>query len=146
MINKFVLTLCIVILSLSSIPLQAKSPVTANTKIRIVAEGNESIAVLNNSQTTQDFIKQLPLILTLDNYGKIEKVSTLPRKLSIVGAPSGYTPHTGDIAYYAPWGNIAIFRRNFSYSNGLIKLGRVEKGIELINTSKQIKVRIEVVK
>jgi hypothetical protein len=31
----------------------------------------------------------------------------------------------GDITYYAPWGNLAIFYRDFGYSPGLVRLGHI---------------------
>jgi hypothetical protein len=39
----------------------------------------------------------------------IEKIGDLPKKLSTDGAPTGSNPNVGDIAYYAPLGNLAIF-------------------------------------
>lgn len=60
-------------------------------------------------------------------------------------APAGYNPSVGDITYYAPWGNIAIFYKDFGYASGLIKLGRFDSGIGLIQKVKgSAKVRIEV--
>jgi hypothetical protein len=50
--------------------------------------------------------------------------------LSSKGAPAGTDPSVGDIAYYAPWGNIAIFYQDFGFSEGLIKLGHIDSGIE----------------
>jgi hypothetical protein len=38
----------------------------------------------------------------------------------------------GDIAYYAPWGNLAIFYKDFGYSRGLVKLGRLDSSIETV--------------
>jgi hypothetical protein len=38
----------------------------------------------------------------------------------------------GDIAYCAPWGNLAIFYREFDYSPGLVRLGRIDSGIEAL--------------
>jgi hypothetical protein len=32
----------------------------------------------------------------------------------------------GDIAYYAPWGNLAIFYGESGYAQGLVKLGRID--------------------
>jgi Cyclophilin-like family len=39
------------------------------------------------------------------------------------GSMAGSDPSIGDIAYYAPWGNLALFYKDFGYSNGLITLG-----------------------
>ena len=49
----------------------------------------------------------------------------------------------GDITYYAPWGNLAIFYRGFRYSPGLIRLGRIESGIEAFGVSGSLNVTIE---
>ena len=44
---------------------------------------------------------------------------------------------------YAPWGNLAIFYRDFGYSAGLIKLGRFDTGIEALDVRGSLKVMIE---
>jgi hypothetical protein len=74
----------------------------------------------------------LPLTLKLEDYGNTEKISYLPRKLYAETAPSGSDPSPGDIAYYSPWGNLAIFYKDFGYSSGLIILGKLDSGIELL--------------
>jgi len=78
-------------------------------KIRLKLEDKVLTATLNDSKTARDFVAQLPLTLTLTDYSKTEKISDLPKKLSTDGAPSGSDPSVGDIAYYAPWGNLAFF-------------------------------------
>ena len=35
----------------------------------------------------------------------------------------------GDIAYYAPWGNLTIFYKRFKYSRGLAKLGTLDSSV-----------------
>jgi hypothetical protein len=87
-------------------------------------------ATLLESATTGDFISLLPLTLTLRDYAGTEKVSDLPRRLSTADAPAGTDPDVGDITYYAPWGNLAIFYKDFGYSSGLVKLGSIHSGIE----------------
>ena len=42
----------------------------------------------------------------------------------------GFKPSAGDLSCYAPWGNLAIFHKGFEYSSGLIRLGRLETGLE----------------
>ena len=74
----------------------------------------------------------MPLTLTLSDYANTEKMSDLPRHLTTADAPNGTKPCAGDIAYYAPWGNLAIFYRDFDYSTGLVKLGGVDSGIETL--------------
>lgn len=67
----------------------------------------------------------LPLNLTFEDYAKTEKIAYLPEKLS-ESKVEGYEPKKGDITYYAPWGNLAIFYRDFGYSPGLVSLGQIE--------------------
>ncbi|MBS0521182.1 MAG: hypothetical protein JSR90_20950 [Proteobacteria bacterium] len=99
-------------------------------KIRIVAAGRALTAELEDSAAARDFAALLPLDLTLSDYNRTEKIADLPRRLSIEGAPKGIDPTVGDIAYYAPWGNLAIFYRDFGYSRGLVRLGRLEGDAE----------------
>ncbi len=85
----------------------------------------------------------MPLKLTLKDYASTEKVSDLPRSLKQAGAPSGYDPSAGDITYYAPWGNLAIFYRDFGYASGLIRLGTIDTGIDALNQSGALPTTIE---
>ncbi|MCX8116809.1 MAG: cyclophilin-like fold protein [Desulfobacterota bacterium] len=115
-------------------------------KVRLKIGDKVLSATLIDSQTTRDFISLLPLTLTLEDYARTEKVSGLPKRLSTEGAPSGSDPSVGDIAYYAPWGNLAIFYKDFGYSSGLIILGKINSGIEALNVPGSLKVTIELVK
>lgn len=72
----------------------------------------------------------LPLTLHFRDYNATEKVADLPGTLATDGSPAGYKPSAGDFTYYAPWGNLAIFYRDFRYGNNLVSLGVVESGIE----------------
>lgn len=99
-------------------------------------------AHLLDNPAARDFAALLPLELTLEDYGKIEKVADLPSKLSKQDAPSGYDPKVGDLTFYAPWGNLAIFIQDFSYSSGLIHLGSIDSGIEHLQTPGRLPARI----
>ncbi|WP_085318280.1 cyclophilin-like fold protein [Derxia lacustris] len=95
-------------------------------KIRLILDGRTLTATLDDTPTARDFAALLPLRLRLDDYAATEKIADLPRKLTTEGAPAGHTPSAGDLAYYAPWGNLAIFHRDFRYSERLVRLGRLE--------------------
>lgn len=114
-------------------------------KIRITVEEAIITATLSDSKTTQDFISLLPLTLTLEDYAGTEKISDLPKRLSTEDAPSGSDPSVGDITYYAPWGNLAIFYRDFGYSSGLVILGKIDSGIEVLNVPGSVRVTIELI-
>lgn len=115
-------------------------------KINIKVGDQVVTATLNDSKTTGDFVSLLPLTLTLEDYAKTEKISNLPKRLSIEDAPPGSDPSVGDIAYYAPWGNLAIYYRDFGYSNGLVILGKIEGGIEALNVPGSVDVTVELAK
>jgi hypothetical protein len=102
----------------------------SQVELRLRVGGTVLRATMLDSETTRDFVSLLPLTLTLSDYAQTEKVSELPRQLSTESAPEGHDPEAGDIAYYAPWGNLAIFYRDFDYSRGLVKLGSIDSGIE----------------
>jgi hypothetical protein len=120
---------------------QAKS-----MKIRMKVGEKEVTATLNDGEAARDFTSLLPLTLTLEDYNKTEKISDLPKKLSTKGAPAGSDPDAGDIAYYAPWGNLAIFYKDFGYSNGLVILGKIEGDLKVLNAPGSVKATIELVK
>ncbi|MGL5224683.1 MAG: cyclophilin-like fold protein [Aeromonas sp.] len=102
-------------------------------------------ATLEESLSARDFFAMLPLTLPLEDYADTEKIAYLPRKLTTQGAPKGIDPDVGEIAYYAPWGNLAIFYRDFGYSTGLIKLGRIESGLSHLTTTPATSITIEAI-
>jgi hypothetical protein len=119
---------------------------SGNVKIRIEMNGNEITATLMVNATSRDFVSLLPLKLKLEDYGETEKIGYLPRKLSTEGTPSGSDPSVGDVSYYAPWGNLAIFRKDFRYSTGLINLGKIDSGLESLNAPGSVEVTIDLVR
>ena len=114
-------------------------------KISIKIQDRVITATLSDNATARDFASLLPMTVTLNDYASTEKVSDLPRRLSTQGAPEGSDPSVGDITYYAPWGNLAIFYRDFHYSSGLIKLGRIESGMEALNVQRSMQATIELI-
>lgn len=113
------------------------------TEITIRIGEEEIYAVLDDTPAARDFLTLLPLTLTLKDYAGTEKVADLPRKLEIEGEPAGYKPVKGDIAHYAPWGNIAIFYKDFGYSPGLVRLGETIGPLDALLTDKGVDVRVE---
>ena len=112
-------------------------------KIRLIVEGTSLIGTLDDTETARDFASLLPLTLTLEDYASTEKISDLARKLSTTGAPAGTAASAGDIAYYAPWGNLALYYRDFGYSSGLVKLGRIDAGTEVLDRPGPLTATIE---
>jgi hypothetical protein len=112
-------------------------------KLKITVGRNAATAILYNNPASRDFASLLPLELNLQDYNNTEIISDLPKKLDSKDAPTGFNPSVGDITYYAPWGNLAIFYKDFNYSNGLISLGKITNGIAAFNVSGAMKIKIE---
>ena len=114
-------------------------------KIRMDVEGTAITATLVDNETSRDFVSLLPLTLTLEDYAETEKISDLPTRLSTEGAPAGSDASVGDITYYAPWGNLAIFYKDSGYARGLVQLGRIDSGVEALSGSNPVRVKIELI-
>ncbi|MFE0249835.1 cyclophilin-like fold protein [Streptomyces sp. NPDC059010] len=107
--------------------------------IRLTLDGHRVDATLNDSATARDFAALLPLTLNLSDFHQTEKIADLPSRLSTSGAPDTAEAKPGDLAYYAPWGNLALFYRGSGSSDtGLVILGRVNGDIERLATATEV--------
>lgn len=105
----------------------------AAMKLRFTANGVVvATATLESHESALDLAALLPLELTFKDYAATEKIADLPRALSTHGAPAACTPVAGDICFYAPWGNLAIFYGDGEHSEGLVRLGRLDAGLDAI--------------
>ena len=102
-------------------------------KIQFEFNGAAVVGLLDESAAANAFLAQLPMTVKLEDYGSTEKIAWLPTKLRRADSGASMTPRRGDIAYYAPWGNLAIFRKDFRHSPGLISLGRIEEGLAALD-------------
>ena len=112
-------------------------------KIRLIVGEQVATATLYDNATARDFASLLPLTLKMEDYDTIERVSSLPRKLSTQGAPEGMAPAAGELTHYAPWGNLAIFIKPHSYSRSLLPLGEVDEGLSILSRPGPYMVHIE---
>lgn len=86
--------------------------------------GSKSYSIeLNGNDAAQDFARRLTMELQFEDYAGTERIAYLNPKLNVGEAPTHMTPRTGDIAYYVPWGNLAVFVRGFRPSESLVPLG-----------------------
>ncbi|MEH0153024.1 cyclophilin-like fold protein [Limibacter armeniacum] len=83
-------------------------------------------ASLYNNPTSQSLLDQLPFTVEVEDYAGIEKVFYPNPALSTEQAPSGAEASVGDMMYYTPWGDVAIFYKDFKYASGLIPMGKME--------------------
>lgn len=102
-----------------------------NMKIQIKVANKSIIFELNNSQASKDLYAQLPLTIDVEDYGGKEKIFYPPHKLNTSNTPKA-NAKAGSLSYYAPWGDVVMFYKNFGSASGLYDLGKAVSGAEHI--------------
>jgi hypothetical protein len=102
------------------------------TPINIIIADTVITARLADNPTAHDLAAQLPLTMTFKDFNQVEKVATLPRRLSTDGAPAGADPDIGDIGYWAPAGNLVFYYGDVGYWDGIVRVGRFDTTVDLI--------------
>jgi hypothetical protein len=100
------------------------------------------VGLLDNP-SARDLATMLPLDLVIEDFSTNEKIAYLPRKLTEEGNGPISNEAAGDLCYYAPWGNLAFFHGGYRYSNGLIRVGRLDDGPQPLLTRGKFELRIE---
>ena len=88
------------------------------------SSGRTCVVNTDSSVTARSLQEKFPLKITLEDYANTERIAYLDFKLETDGG-DGYEPHRGDLCYYAPWGNLAFYKKDFRYSKGLFFIGHV---------------------
>ena len=109
-----------------------ETPETGERKAKLTIDGQEFDVTLYNTPAANALYDMLPLELTFEDFNGIEKIAYMDRELSIDGEPNEFDPDVGDLCLYAPWGNLSIFYKDFRNSNGLISLGHIDSGMDII--------------
>ncbi|MBA4275819.1 cyclophilin-like fold protein [Flavobacterium sp.] len=112
-------------------------------QIKITINGKTATAVLHDNPTSRDFVAQLPMTLELEDYNGKEKICLLANKLTSENAPKGHRPSIDELTYYKPWGNLALFYKEAAYANGLIAMGKIISGMEVLETNGSISATFE---
>lgn len=99
----------------------------------MTVDGQEVTITLLDNATARSMWGQLPLTLMFEDYNGTEKIAYPPEELSQEGAPGSYDPSAGDVTVYGPWGNIVIFYQDFRNSAGLIPIGHIDAGLEILS-------------
>lgn len=125
------LLLCAACRSTEPVPAPVVRTENSTMQITLTVEGGPEIhGALDDTPPARALLGQLPLTLQLEDFHGSERIAYLPERLDTAGAPDAQTEvEAGDIAYYAPWGNLALFyRAGATYTGGLVRLGRLEPG------------------
>jgi hypothetical protein len=117
-------------------------PGASMPKIECAFDKHRFTATLFDNPTALDLLSMLPLEVTIEDYADNEKIARLPRKLTEDGSGSFGNEAPGDLCYYAPWGNLAFFYAGYRYSQGLIRLGRLDSGFQPLLTRGRFPLRI----
>jgi hypothetical protein len=72
------------------------------TPIKITIADTVITARLADKPTARDLAAQLPLTLTFKDFNHVEKIATLPRRLSMDGVPAGAEPRHRRYRLHAP--------------------------------------------
>ncbi|QPB24034.1 MFS transporter (plasmid) [Rhizobium sp. 007] len=100
-----------------------------DVRIRLTFNDRVLTATLYDNPSARDLASMLPLSLEIEDYGSNEKIVRLPRKLTEDGSGPFGNERPGDLCYFKPWGNLALFYDDYKW-DGLIRLGRFEGGFE----------------
>ena len=117
----------VLLFSGGDLAMSRETPETLPSKIQITGTDGKAVIVLYDNPVSRDFASLLPLSMSFRDYVGEEKIADLPRKLTTQTGLSGGEVK-GDFAYYAPWGNLAVFYKGFGKGGGLYILGRIESG------------------
>ena len=124
---------------------RASSETTHNMKINITISGKTLTATLANNPTARDFASLLPLKVSMNDLFGREKYGDLPRAISETG-PRTHSYHVGDIAYWSPDHQLAVYYRQDNQtipSPGVIPVAKIDAGIEAFQVPGSVKVTIE---
>lgn len=130
---------------LEEIGASREEPEVASLKVKISVGDRIISATMEDNAAGRDFLSRLPLEVTLNDFNNTtEKIFYPEPVLTLEGVTRGCAPVPGDITIYAPWGNVAIFCKNWSHSNDLIKIGHIDgDGISALTVGGDIKVKFE---
>jgi hypothetical protein len=127
---------------------QAASERSQSMKINIRIAGKVVSATLADNETAREFISLLPLNLSMNDLFGREKFAHLPKALSEKG-PRTHSYHVGDIAYWSPARDVAIYYQQGGESipsPGIIPIGKIDAGAEAFNVPDSVNVTVEVAK
>jgi hypothetical protein len=104
-------------------------------RIRLRIGSDVATATLEDSAPARDFTAMLPTTIDMHDLLGREKPGRLPRQLSTEGAGREFDYQVGELAYWPPGNEIAIFYADDGQAipqPGLVRLGTIDTGLEVI--------------
>ena len=124
---------------------EPETPDQSSLSMAITVGDRTITATMEDNAAARDLLSRLPMEVTLNDYNNTtEKIFYPDPEFELEGVTRGCAPVPGDITIYVPWGNLAIFCKNWSSSNDLVRIGHIDgNGIEALNVPGDISVRLE---
>jgi hypothetical protein len=104
-------------------------------RIRLIIGDDVATATLEDDAAARDFAAMLPMTIDLHDLFGREKAGRLPRELSIDGARREFDYEVGEIAYWSPGNDIAIFYADDGQAipqPSLVRLGTIDTGLDVM--------------
>jgi hypothetical protein len=104
-------------------------------RIRLIIGDHVATAMLEDSAAARDFAAMLPMTIDMHDLFGREKAGRLPRELSIDRARWEFDYEVGELAYWSPGDDIAIFYADDGQAipqPGLVRLGTIDTGLDVI--------------
>jgi hypothetical protein len=113
-------------------------------KIHLTIRENVISASLHDCPGSGELLRQLPLTITMYDLFCREKFGALPHALPYGRALRTQTYEAGDIVYWAPSGDLAVFHRHDGQkiTGDFYVLGKVDKNAELFAEPGPVQVTI----
>jgi hypothetical protein len=124
---------------------RAPSEISHYMKINIRISGKTLTATLADNPTARDFVSLLPLKVSMNDLFGREKYGDLPRAISETGLRT-HRYHIGDIAYWSPAHQLAVYYRQDNQTiplPGAIPVAKIDSGIKAFQVPGSVKVTIE---
>ncbi len=112
-------------------------------KIRLFLAGETMAATLEDNPSAREFLAMLPLDLEASDFGSNEKIAYLPRKLRALTRGPVPDARAGDLCYFVPWGNLALFHGSYESTRDLVRLGRFDGDLAPLLIKGKFRLRIE---
>ena len=117
-------------------------------KVQIKTKDAVLEATLSDIQAARDFASLLPLTLTMNDLFRRREVRAPAETVSEDGKRT-HTYEVGDIAYWPPGPDVAIFYRHDGQripDPGIVMIGKVDSGVSALNGAGSTNVTIALMK
>lgn len=110
----------------------SKAKPSISNQVCAVINDKEFTITMYDNAAAAEFMSQLPLTLTFQDFHGSEKISMLDHTLPSLEPQSTQQFHAGSFAYYKPWGNVLFAYEDLTPSQDLIALGYMEGDIDIL--------------